>query len=133
MPTRDQRTSGLVINSAPSVEPLTTAEAKAHLRVDGTAEDAYIDECVTDARGTIEELTGRALITQTWDLWLDGWPAFGVITLPRPPLQSVTSVVYYDTDDTEATLSSANYLVDADSHLGRVILDSGQSLSLIHI
>lgn len=112
-----------VVQAAPAAEPLTTDEAKAHLRVDSSAEDTYIDSLVKMARWTVEDLTGRSLITQTRDLWLDRWPRDYVIEIPRGPVQSVTSVVYYDTSDTEATFASSNYLVDTDSLPGRVILN----------
>lgn len=51
---------------APAEEPVTLAEAKAHLRVSGTDEDAYIDALVKAARGRAESLTRRQLITATY-------------------------------------------------------------------
>lgn len=90
-------------------------------------EDPELVSMIQAARESVEKLCGRSLITQTWDLWLDSWPASGVIKLPRPPVQSVTSVVYYDTDDTEATFAASNYLVDTAAFPGRLILNSGAS------
>jgi len=115
----------LTLTTAPTVEPLTLTEAKSHLRVDASAEDGYISDLVGTAREMAEELTGRAFLTQTWTLWLDRWPASGIITLPRPPLQTVTSVLYYDVDDGESTFASSNYLVDANAEPGRIILNDG--------
>ncbi|NIP96558.1 MAG: hypothetical protein GWO24_25240, partial [Akkermansiaceae bacterium] len=79
------------------------------------------------ARTLAEQVQGRALITQTWDLTLDGWPAKGYFELPRAPLQSITSIKYYDEDDTEATVDSGTYFVDIASEPGRVVLNSGES------
>lgn len=50
-------------------------------------------------------------MTQTWDLVLDAFPA-GEIRLPLPPLQSVTSVTYTDTDGASQTLDAGQYTVD---------------------
>jgi uncharacterized phiE125 gp8 family phage protein len=50
------------------------------------------------------------------------------LRLPKPPLQSVTSIQYYDIDDNPAvTVDSSTYLVDADSWPGRIYLRDGQS------
>lgn len=118
----------LTVQTAPASEPLTTAQAKTHLRVSHSNDDTYIDLVVKAARIHAEEVElRRALITQTLDLWLDAWPHGNIIHLPRPPLQSVTSIVYYDTDDTEATFASTNYHVDTNSEPGRIILNDGQS------
>jgi uncharacterized phiE125 gp8 family phage protein len=42
--------------------------------------------------------------------------------VPRPPLQSITSIKYYDTAEVEATFSSADYFVDTVSTPGRIVL-----------
>jgi uncharacterized phiE125 gp8 family phage protein len=49
------------------------------------------------------------------------------IELPYAPLQSVTSVTYYDTDETSATFSSDDYIVDTYSEPGRVYLGYGKT------
>lgn len=54
-------------------------------------------------------IMGRALLTQTWDLKLHYLPA--VITLPLPPLQSVTSITYLDTEGASQTLAASVYQV----------------------
>lgn len=110
---------GLVQTSAPAAEPVTLAEAKLHLRVDGGDEDALIGSLVTAARQTCESASGRSFVTQTWKLTLDhfrGW----LIELPRPPLQSVTSIVYVDPAGVSQTLSASLYEVDVTSPTGTV-------------
>jgi uncharacterized phiE125 gp8 family phage protein len=114
--------------TAPATEPVTLAEAKAHLRVDLSDDDLLIESLVSAARAHIEDATGRALITQTWRLNLDNWPAADYIRLPRPPAQSVSSVVYTNSAGTAATLSSTTaYSVDTDSEPGRIVLRYGQT------
>ncbi|MBV8800472.1 MAG: hypothetical protein JO208_11785, partial [Alphaproteobacteria bacterium] len=68
--------------------------------------------------------TGRALNTQSWILWLDCWPSYGIVEIPLPPLQSVTSVTVYAPDDTASVLDPATYQVDAVSSPARLTLKS---------
>jgi uncharacterized phiE125 gp8 family phage protein len=117
----------LKLATAPASEPVTLAEAKAHLRVDISDDDTLIDGLIASARRYFEEAARRALITQTWRLSLDGWPSGDEIELPRPPLQSVTSVIYKDQDGNATTWAAANYIVDTDSEPGRIVLAYGQS------
>ena len=116
----------LKLITAPAAEPVSTSEAKAHLRVDTTADDTYIGTLITVARQNVESHLRRSLINQTWEVVLDAFPA-GVIRLPKPPLASVTSIKYTDDDGVEATYSSDNYVVDSDTEPGRVVLKSGQT------
>lgn len=114
------------ITTPPAVEPLTTAEAKLHLRIDHDDEDSYIDGLITTARLYCEDVSQRALITRTYTARLDRWPG-SVIELPYPPLLAVTSIKYTDIDGNESTYSSANYLVDAHREPGRIALKNGVS------
>lgn len=113
--------------TAPSVEPVTTAELKVYLRVDIADDDTILLEHQETARVIVEERTGRALITQTWRQILSAWPSADTIELCRSPAQSATegfpSVLYYSTDDTENTLSSDDYSLDTDAEPGRIVLD----------
>lgn len=115
----------LTLKTPPTVEPLSVAEAKKHLNVTTFDDDAYITKLISLARFNAESVLRRSLITQTWNLYLDGFDSR--ITLPRPPLQTVSSVKYYDTDGNEQTLSSAVYTVDTDAEPGQVYLAYDQS------
>lgn len=108
--------------TAPLDEPVTLLQAKQHLRETLSDQDANILAAMYAAREHAESFTGRALCTQTWELLLDSFPSSREIELPFPPLQSVTSVKYIDTDDVEQTFAAANYHVDAASTPGRVRL-----------
>lgn len=97
--------------TAPGAEPILLADAKVHLRaVSGTAEDTLIALMIQSAREEAENHLNRALITQTWERYLDAFPEG--IELPRPPLQSVDSIKYVDVDGALQTLSSGDYYVD---------------------
>lgn len=101
----------LVTVARPLVEPVTTDEAKLHLRVDHAAEDTLIARLVTAAREKAEQHCGKAWLTQTLRLELAGWPCDGVVRLPVGPLQSVSSVRYYDLGGTLTTLAGSAYQV----------------------
>lgn len=118
---------GLTLVTPPDIEPITLSEAKAHLRVDTTAEDVLISCLIQAAREYAETFTNRALVTQTYDLILDGFPACDVIELPRPKLQSVTSISYIDTAGDSQTWASSNYDVDTSGVFGRIALADGIS------
>lgn len=112
----------LILGTAPTSEPVTTAEAKAHLRVDVSDDDTLIDSLVEAARQAFEEINGRSLYTTTWKLILDSWPSKPYIVLPRPPLASVTSIAYVDSDGNSNTWDSVNYVVETDRTPGRIHL-----------
>jgi len=112
----------LILGTAPESEPVTTAEAKAHLRVDVADDDTLIAGLIVAARQAFEEINGRSLFTTTWKLILDGWPDGETIRLPRPPLQSVTSIAYTDTDGNVTVWDAANYEVETMRTPGRVYL-----------
>jgi uncharacterized phiE125 gp8 family phage protein len=110
-----------------STEPVTLTEAKLHLRVTESAEDTLITALIAAAREFCENVTGRALATQTLELLLDNFPAETFIEIPMPPLQSIASIKYKDYAAVETTLGISDYIVDADRSVGRVTLAYGKS------
>lgn len=102
----------LTLVTGPAVEPLSVATARLALKIDTTVDDPLIDKWIGAARDYVETFTGRKLISQTWDLQLDGFPSCDVIVLPFPPVTSVTSVTYVDTAGSSQTWDSANYTKD---------------------
>jgi uncharacterized phiE125 gp8 family phage protein len=109
----------------PASEPVTLAEAKAHLRVDIPDDDAAITALITAARQRAETITNRSLITQTWRAWLDGFPSSldrrgqPSFRLGRGPVASVSSVKYIDTAGALQTLSPSAYVLDNKAQLGQ--------------
>lgn len=105
----------------PTIEPVSLAEAKDHLRIYHNEEDTLIDSYVKAARQYAEKvLTWRAFIKQTIRYSLDGFPA-GNLELPRPPLIEVDSVKYTK-DGTETTLTAdVDYTVETGFEPGYII------------
>lgn len=112
----------ITLVTAPSVEPVSLKDAKAHLRIDADKdeEDKLVLATITAARRFAESYCSRSLVQQTFDLKLDCFPSAGVIDVPRPPLVSVTSIVYVDGGGATQTLSASAYQVDAASEPGRI-------------
>ena len=111
--------------TAPTVEPVSLVEAKEHLNVTSSDDDALIDSLIIASREYVENYLQRALATQTWDIFLDAFSNKMEISLP--PLQSITSIKYIDTDGNEQTLSSSIYSVDTAAEPGIIRLAYNQS------
>lgn len=119
---------GLVLTTPPAAEPLTTDEAKSHLAVTSADDDTLIASLVSSARAAIEAATRRALITQTYTLTRRLFGAECVL-LPRPPLQSVTSVKYYPSGGGAQTtlVEDTDYRVNTAGTIGSIELVEGTS------
>lgn len=117
----------------PTIEPVALNDVKLHLRIDVDAvdEDEYLEALITVARNHVEDVTGRALLTQTWDYFLDGWPCANSIKLPFGNLQDGAGVApivtWKDTAGTVTTLTvTTDYLVETNGEgIGRIVLPYG--------
>ena len=117
----------LKLITPPAEEPVNLAEAKAQLRIDSTNEDAVLLGYLKTAREDAETILRRAILTQTWDIFLKAFPGAASIRLPLPPLQSVTGVYYTPDGGTEQTYASTNYIVDIYDEPGKIVLKSTAS------
>lgn len=114
----------LVLTTGPAIEPVSVAEAKAHLRLDtaATAEDAMIGSLLLTSRLHIEAALGLALITQSWTQTLDAWPIAAVdVMLGMRPVQSIAAVRVRGSDNSAVTLMSSQYQLDAASFPPRLV------------
>jgi uncharacterized phiE125 gp8 family phage protein len=103
--------SAILLN-APAFEPVTLEDAKAFLRVEHDDDDDTIAALIAAARIHVEAQTHRALITQSWRLTRDAWPADGRIDVRPSPLQSLDVVRVYDGDGEAAVLDLQGFIVD---------------------
>lgn len=140
----------LTLVTAPSINPITAAEVWAHLRLNLTGSPAApVDQTHVAALTTAaisyldgkDGILGRCLVQQTWTLTLDRFPgartrqsgfrgitaADDAILVPLPPLRSVTSITYIDTNGDSQTLSSSLYTVDIKSEPGRIVPAYGEA------
>lgn len=103
------------------------------------AENAALLSSLQASVSQIEDYLNRALITQTITYQSDCFPnqlggfsmlsasrrAPATISLPRPRLQSITSVKYYQTNNVLATFDASSYFADTLSDPGRIVLNEG--------
>lgn len=117
----------LKLLSPPAVEPISEAEVVAHLRLETSGESALLDRLTAAARLQVESWTGRALITQSWRWSLDQWPCGrnAVLTIPRPPVQSVDQILLFDALGQSAVWDAQNYDLDAGDDPARLFLRTG--------
>src|SRR5256885_5138486 len=120
----------LVVVTPPGLEPVTLDEAKLHLNITDTSDDAYITGLITVAREYLEKIEDRAYITQTLRMQLDSFPDLpnatlkffiptysvesylaraislmsGPLRLLRSPCISITSITYLDQNGATQTL-----------------------------
>lgn len=82
------------LNSTGSV--LTVSELKAFLRIDHNLEDTLLQDLIQSATDYASDVVcRRSLTATTWRYELERFPTSRSITLPRPPVQSVTHLKYY--------------------------------------
>lgn len=100
---------------APARRAVTLTDALTQVREyegDNGPGDAHLEACIAAAHEACEQRTERALITSTWQLTMDGFPAachgnpLAAIRILRCPVQSVASIKYDDADGVEQTLAT---------------------------
>lgn len=147
----------LTVVTPPSLEPVTLAEAKAHLRLEETVDDVYVQALITGARQYIEKVCWRALVAtrlkQTRASFRgndlrEQLPSY-MAAVPEPlpysgnrftpyvelvggHLAATPDVVvqYLDSNGAEQTLGASSYVVESDpDNTGRIWLNNAGGYS----
>lgn len=106
--------------------PISLQEAKDHLRVNHSDDDMLIQLLIKSVTDYVEGPYGflaRALIDQTWELTIDGFPT-NEVKIPLPPLIEVVSVSYDDAAGDAHVLTISDYTVDNISEPGWIVPNS---------
>ncbi len=111
-----------ILVTPPAAEPVTLAEAKAHLRVTHADDDTLIASLLVSARRIVEARSGLLLMEQEWTCFFDGWGDDGVMPLPLAPIMSVDEVAVFSDEGTKAVIDAAHYFADAASRPARLLL-----------
>lgn len=119
----------LVLTSGPALEPVSLAEAKAHLRLETNDDDTLLQSLITTSRLHIEAALGLALITQSWSWMFDHWPRGERVVLPLRPVQAVTHVRVWRQDGTSQTLPADNFILDGQGNPARLLPVSPAALA----
>ncbi len=119
-----------VQTSAPTVEPITLEEAKAHLRIDTADEDGLIQSLILTSRLHIEVALGLTLIEQSWSCFFDRWSnqitnTERVLDLPLSPVRSVDAIRVYADDGTFLNLPVSGFNFDFVSRHPRLVAKPG--------
>ena len=109
----------LVRVTEPTVEPVSVAEAKQHLRIDAdfTDDDLYVASLITAARHYVENYVDRTLLRTQLRMKLDYFPVWD-LPLPRPPVMADPVIVQYVPSDSSlgyALTSYTNFRTDRDA------------------
>ncbi len=112
--------SKTVLVTGPTASPVTMSDLRRHLRLvpDYVEDDSYIADLLEQAVEEVESRTWRKLCSQTWDQYFDQFAT--TMRLEYPPLASITSVKYTDTDGDEQTVDASVY--EAGEDIGRGIV-----------
>jgi uncharacterized phiE125 gp8 family phage protein len=106
----------------PGAEPLTLAQAKAHLKIDYSDEDALITSLIVTAREHLERATGLALIRRAMRLYLDRWPLTGPIEIAHGPVTAVDAVRIFDAEGAEGLADLTGHVLDGRARPARLWL-----------
>ena len=140
---RDALRAQVRVVTPPVALPVSTTDVLLELGLPAS-QSGRITRLITTATELAEAYTNRAFITRPLQLMLDQFPvgdlpwwdgvregtvrAFagdGIITLPKPPIVTVSSVQYYDLTNTLRTVDPSIYFVDALAEPGRIALNLG--------
>lgn len=136
---------GLTVVTPPSVDPVSIVDARAHSRQGFSFDDSMFGGYIRSATQACENILRRALMPQSWQLSLQHWPGrdytgtrefvspeeyakFNRIELPLPPLISITSFTYTDTQGNDFPMAQGygkqvgNYTLDLSTEPGRIML-----------
>jgi uncharacterized phiE125 gp8 family phage protein len=111
----------VLIETAPTVEPVTLAEFKTFARLDHDDEDAALTLLLQAVREAAESYLGRALLEQTLYYTMDKWPG-AEVELPYPPLITVEGVYTRESDGTWTLYDADNYFVVTEGIPGSLVL-----------
>lgn len=104
---------------------ISLEDVKDHLRITEDDRDSDLLLLIYAAENHIENYLGRSLINKGYRLKLDCFKQ--TIEIPKPPLVSVESIKYIDSDGNQQTVTASDYIVDADATPGRVVPAYGLS------
>ena len=97
--------------TAPSIDPVTIAECKRHMRIEHSDDDVIIGSLINVAVNYLDVtgMLGKAMITQTWAEYVDFHAT--TVHLSITPVQSVSSIEYYDVNNVLQTDTLSNYYI----------------------
>jgi uncharacterized phiE125 gp8 family phage protein len=119
---------------AQSPSPVSLADFKTFLKIDGNDEDSFLNLCINSAVSAVEKHIKRVLVNSEFNLNLDIFPPVNEnseyrifnaseLYLPNPPAIEIKSIKTYNEGNVESTFSPLAYQVDLFN--GRIFLNDG--------
>lgn len=101
--------SQTTVTTPPTLKPVTLVQARKHCELpqDDATHDDQLTLLIDVATDQFENDCDLCLLTQTLRVYSENWCE--KVYLPKRPVQSIASIKYYDTSNTQQTLSSSVY------------------------
>jgi uncharacterized phiE125 gp8 family phage protein len=131
-------TQTAIAESDPGTEPVSADNVQDYGRIYETADETLLTSfLIPTARRMVEKMTNRATTNRSVVAYWDKWPDTtdqdeSALILPRSPVAAITSVKYYDEDETLTTWSSSEYDADLNRTPARITLAYGESYPTVY-
>lgn len=126
------------IKTAPTFDPVSLDEFKHNLRIgtqdeDDNTQDEYLQEILDAVVDDVQENLGRQLARATYTAYLDNFPSVNIdghcqVDISLGPVDAISSVKYYDSDNLLTTMAASNYQLDNIELTGRLRFEDTYSL-----
>lgn len=104
---------------------MALVEAKEHLQVTDTDHDAVIRALLSAATSYVEEASGKALNSQTWEFKNRNLTGRMEFCFPVVPLISVSSITYFDTNNVSQSLTVGDFTIYSEEDRAWMVPDIG--------
>lgn len=112
-----------------SALPVSVSDVKDHLRIASYSDhDSMIETYIEATTKTLEQRANICVAEQTWTLILEPQEVVENIFFYKSPVKSITSIKYYDSDNSQQTISSDDYTTILGLRPAQIILDSVPSV-----
>jgi uncharacterized phiE125 gp8 family phage protein len=116
-----------ILTTDATTEVITLDEIKTFLKVDGTDYDSILTPFIKVSRQIGEKITGRDFVEKEYKTFLDSFPYCHGIEIRKSKLKSITSIQYYDVNNTLQTLSSSDYYFTNDENYSSIYINNDKS------
>lgn len=117
----------LKVITPPSEEPLSLAEAKQYLKVDGNDEDSTLPGLIKQAREYCEDYQNKKYVTQTLEAYLDSFPDGDIEFRDCSPVQLITNITHTDVNNVDSVVNTTDYILDNVAFVNKVCLNYGKA------
>ena len=118
-----------ILKTAPTTLPVSVADVKEHLRIgDYTDHDNMIESYIEGATKSFEQQANLCLKAQTWYAYLSYEEVVEKIYLHKFPITAISSIKYYDSDNSQQTMDASNYTKIYSARPAEIIIDEVPSV-----